>query len=105
MERISFLRALREFIRKNKPAAMAYTDVCGFGSGSFRSRGWAERGRRVRGPKKGARGQRANLVAGKVGGKLTANLLFSGPADPGFFNAWLEAFLFQRLPENSLVLG
>ena len=79
-------------------------DESGFESkDSYRTHGWSSRGQLIYGDRSGSR-QRTNLVAGKIGKKLLAPLLFNGSMNAACFNFWLKEMLLPSLPPNSLII-
>jgi len=102
---MAYLRTLRGIIRTRGADSLVYIDESGFESGSYRSHGWSQIGRRVYGDRSGNTRPRTSLIAGKCGKKLLAPFLFDGSTDADWFNQWLEHHLFKELfPGDTIIL-
>jgi len=81
-----------------------YVDESGFEPTAQREYGWAPRGVKVYGWRSGNRRPRTSLIAGLIGKRLTAPMLFEGTCNTAIFNAWLEQELCPVLNENIVVV-
>jgi transposase len=81
-----------------------YVDESGFAPTAQREYGWALRGVKVYGLRSGNRRPRTSLIAGLMGKRLTAPMLFEGTCNTAIFNAWLEQELCPVLNENTVVV-
>lgn len=81
-----------------------YVDESGFEEkDSYRTHGWSTQGKKIYGDRSGSR-RRTNLVAGKIGKKIIAPLLFIGSMNAACFNFWLAEILLPVLPSNSVII-
>ena len=95
---------MRQIKRHNPKQAWVYVDESGFeASDSYRTHGWSGRGQKIYGEQSGSR-RRTNLVAGRIGKKLIAPLLFVGSMNAVCFNFWLEKMLLPALPTGSVII-
>jgi putative transposase len=79
-------------------------DESGFAPTAQREYGWAPRGVKVYGLRSGNRRPRTSLIAGLMGKRLTAPMLFEGTCNTAIFNAWLEQELCPLLNKNIVVV-
>lgn len=79
-------------------------DESGFEGNCYRVHGWGKFGKKIYGEHSGNNHSRTSLIAGKWGKKLLAPFLFKGNTDAGWFNQWLEDYLFKELPKNATVI-
>ena len=83
---------------------MIYIDESGFEETYQRHHGWAKKGQKTYGDQPGKRQKRTNLIAGKLGKKLLAPVLFDSSTNAIWFNDWLKNHLFKELPEGAVVI-
>lgn len=103
--RIAYLHTLRTHVQVRGSADLVYIDESGFAAATERDSGWALRGRKVYGERKGTAWPRTSLIAGKRGKELLAPILFAGSTDAAWFTCWLEQHLFAELrPASTLIL-
>jgi isfu1 transposase len=62
------------------------------------------RGQRVHGFRSGNRRPRISLIAGLIGKKLTAPILFEGTCDTETFNDWLQRQLLPKLDPGAVIV-
>ena len=102
--RLNFLSKLRGIIKAGGKNSIVYVDESGFESHVYRPHAWSPRGQKTYGERHGTRRQRTNLIAGRMGKKLLAPVLFEGATNASFFNMWLTDILFKELPEGATVV-
>lgn len=94
-----------EEIKAINPLKLVYIDESGFDTHDKCKYGWGKIGERVFDEKKGAKGERINMVAALNWEKeLFAPLLFEGPCDTGIFNDYVTHTLLPALEVGSVVI-
>ena len=83
---------------------LVYVDESGFDAYTYRPYAWSKRGQKSYGDRRGKRGTRTSLIAGKRGKKLLAPVLFKGSTNTLWFNQWLKDHLLPELNANSTVI-
>jgi len=81
-----------------------YVDESGFEAYTYRPYAWSKRGDKSYGDRRGQRGTRTSLIAGKRGKQLLAPVLFQGSTNARWFNQWLEEHLLPQLQPNSTII-
>lgn len=97
-KRIAYLKDLRKIVADRGAESLVYIDESGFESESYRASAWGKIGQKIYGERKGSRGKRTNLIAGRKGTKFLAPTLFEGTANTALVNIWVEQQLCQNLP-------
>jgi len=105
-ERIKYYQILRELIKKYGSESLVYIDESGFDEIQTCIYAWAKKGKKVYGERKGKRGKRQNLVAGRRKKKkdFIAPMLFEGSLDAVGFEGWLSLFLIPSLTITSVLI-
>lgn len=103
-QRITFLQTLRKIIKEKGADKIVYIDESGFMETCQRKHGWSQIGNKIHGDHPGKRQKRTNLIAGKLGKKMLAPVLFEGSTNASWLNKWLKDSLFKELPENATVI-
>jgi transposase len=83
---------------------MVYIDESGVEDTLFREYARAPRGEQVIADILGHRTQRFSVIAGLLGHKLIAPLVFEGYTDAQVFNDWVEQMLIPELPPGRVVI-
>ncbi len=82
----AFQRALQSV---TEGTVFVYLDECGIPQNLYREYGWAPKGDKVLGKRKGQREKKLNLVAGYTGAELKAPFLYEGVMNTALFNTYL----------------
>ena len=91
-------------VQKIEQKDLVYIDESGVDLSICRERAWGRKGQVVYGKKSGQHYKRLNLIAGLVGKRPIAPLIFEGNCDTEFFNAWVEQFLIKALRPGQVVV-
>lgn len=86
------------------PRKMVYVDESGVEDTLFRQYARAPRGTPVITDILGHKTQRISLIAGLLGRKLIAPMMFEGYTDAEVFNDWIEHGLLAELPPGHVVI-
>jgi transposase len=81
-----------------------YVDESGFEAYTYRPYAWSKRGDKSYGDRRGQRGTRTSLIAGKRGKQLLAPVMNQGSTNARWFNQWLEEHLLPQLQPNSTII-
>lgn len=81
-----------------------YVDESGFNEHTYRPYAWSFKGSKSFGERKGQRGKRTNLIAGKRGKELLATILYEASTTADWFNEWFESHLLKELRPASTII-
>ena len=100
-----FICTLRHWIQKYGSKNIVYFDESGFNAKSYRTHGWAKRGRKIYGKITGnSKKGRTNLIMAQRKKKWLAPLLFEGSCTHELVTMWVKQFLIPELNPNSLII-
>ena len=71
---------------------------------SVKDRGWGKKSQPLKGKKSGKYYERTNIIAGLVGNKSIAPMVFSGSCNTELFENWVEQFLITELKVGQTVI-
>lgn len=69
-----------------------------------KDRGWGKKSEKLIGKKSGKYYERTNIVAGYVGKKAIAPMVFNGSCNTILFETWVEEFLIKALKAGQVVI-
>jgi transposase len=69
-----------------------------------KDRGWGKKSEKLIGKKSGKYYERTNIVAGYVGKKAIAPMVFNGSCNTTLFETWVEEFLIKALKPGQVVI-
>lgn len=95
-----FLRKLETIAPENR----VYIDESGMDGNEHQERAWGKKGKLIEAKKSGKYYQRTNVVAGLVGNRSIAPLIFHGACNTDLFNDWVEKFLIKELKAGQTVI-
>ena len=101
---MAYLQKLRRLYQIKGKSKIVYVDETGFDHSTYRPHGWSLKGRKVYGERSGGRRGRLNLIAGKVGTRLLAPVLYRTSTKALWFNQWLKDHLLKELPPQATVV-
>jgi transposase len=84
--------------------ARVYIDESGIDVTEVKDRGWGKKGQILAGKKSGKYYQRTNIIAGLVGKKSLAPMVFNGSCNSSLFENWVEKFLIKELKAGQVVI-
>jgi len=94
----------REAIKKIPQEKLVYIDESGIEMNVCKERGWGKKGRRLVAKKSGKYYERTNIIAGYVGNKAIAPMVFNGTCNTKLFETWVEQFLIKELKPGQVVI-
>ena len=94
----------REAIKKIPQEKLVYIDESGIEMNVCKERGWGKKGKRLVAKKSGKYYERTNIIAGYVGNKAIAPLVFNGTCNTKLFETWVEQFLIKELKPGQVVI-
>lgn len=86
------------------PESLVYIDESGIDMTICKDRGWGKKGQKLIGKKSGKYYERTNIIAGYVGKKSIAPMVFTGSCNTRLFEAWVEQFLIKELKAGQFVI-
>jgi transposase len=93
-----------ESIEDIPPPNLVYIDESGIETNACKDRGWGKKSRKLVGKKSGKHYLRTNIVAGYVGRKSIAPMVFTGTCNTGLFENWVEYFLIKELKPGQVII-
>jgi transposase len=84
--------------------SLVYIDESGIEITMCKDRGWGKKGQALHGKKSGKYYERTNIIAGLVGNKPIATMVFNGSCNTELFNKWVEHFLIKELKHGQTVV-
>ena len=100
-----FLRELRAYVKKYSSKNIVYFDESGFAANSYRTHGWAVRGKKIYGDITGNHHRgRTNLIMAQRGKLWLAPMLFNGGCNQEVVLTWVKECLLPELKEPSLII-
>jgi len=100
-----FLHELRAYVKKYSSKNIVYFDESGFAANSYRTHGWAVRGKKIYGDITGNHHRgRTNLIMAQRGKSWIAPMLFNGGCNQEVVLAWVKECLLPELKEPSLII-
>jgi transposase len=97
-----FLKGL--YKAKDEARDIVFIDETGFAPTPWRDYGWGPVGDRVYGEKPSGTRPRTGLIAGLLGSRLVAPLLFDGTCNTELFNLWLRDHLLKTLKAGTVIV-
>ena len=105
MSRIKYLRSLRAVIKERGSKDVVFVDESGYEAHTYRPYGWSTAGCKSFGERRGKRGGRTNLIAGKRGKELLATVFYETSTTADWFNNWFATNLLKELrPESTIIM-
>ena len=104
MKRQKFLSELRRLVQIYGSENVVYFDETGFLEHSYRTHGWAKRGKKIYGEVSGNNRKVTNLIMAQRKNKWLAPMLFEGSCDHIVVNKWIEKCLIPELKNPSIVI-
>lgn len=107
MKRQLFFRNLRELIPEYGSDNIVYFDESGFAPTTYRTHGWAARGKKIYINVTGKREKRTNLIMaqrGRRGKDWLAPMLFQGACSALTVETWVKEFLLKELKKPSIII-
>jgi transposase len=93
-----------ETIKDISPEKLVYIDESGIEISMCKDKGWGKKGQPLKANKSGKYYERTNIIAGLVGNKSIAPMVFNGSCNTELFNKWVEQFLIKELKPGQVVV-
>lgn len=91
-------------IKEIPPENLVYIDESGIEMGICKDRGWGKKSEKLICKKSGKYYERSNIIAGIVGNKSIAPMVFNGPCNTVLFETWVEKLLIKELKPGQTVI-
>lgn len=95
---------MRQLYQTKGKSRIVYVDETGFDNTTHRPHGWSLKGHKVHGDRSGGIRFRINLIAGKLGSRLLAPVLYRTSTQALWFNQWIKDHLIRELPPHATVV-
>ena len=99
-KRKQYLESIKELARNE----LVYIDESGIEMSSVKDRGWGKKSQPLKGKKSGKYYEQTNIIAGLVGNKSIAPMVFNGSCNTELFENWVEQFLIKELKAGQTVI-
>jgi len=99
-KREQYAEAIKDIDSQN----LVYIDESGIEMTTVKDRGWGKKGQALKAKKSGKYYERTNIIAGLVGKKSIAPMVFNGSCNTELFNQWVEHFLIKELKADQAVV-
>ena len=94
----------QEIIKDIAPESIVYIDESGIELTTCKDRGWGKKSEKLVAKRSGKYYERTNIIAGYVGNKSIAPMVFNGSCNTDLFNNWVEHFLIKELKKGQVVI-
>jgi len=94
----------KEAIKDIDAQNLVYIDESGIDQAICKDRGWSKKGKKLMSKKSGKYYERTNIIAGYVGNKTIAPMVFNGSCNSNLFNNWVENCLIKELKPGQVVI-